>query len=64
MHSMHSMGKMKGTLSSSMNAAAAALDDCPDPLHFTAADLMNDDLTMDQHLLLNGDGDVHDTAFL
>lgn len=54
------MNKMKPALGSSMNAAAAALDDCPDALQFS--DLMTDDL--DQHLMLNGDTDVHDPAFL
>ena len=52
------LNKLKGSLN--MNAAAAALDDCPDPLHFD----MNDDLSIEPHLLLNGDGDVHDPAFL
>ena len=56
---MH-LNKLKGSLGSSMNAAAAALDDCPNPLHFD----MNDDLSIEPHLLLNGDGDVHDPAFL
>lgn len=60
--SMHSMPFRKGTPSNSMNAAAAALDNIEDPLQIGA--LMNEDLAMGQHLLLNGDGDVPDMAFL
>ena len=54
------MNKVKSVPGSNMNAAAAALDDCSDALQF--GDLMTDDL--DQHLILNGDADEHDPAFL